>query len=151
LCLGEANLNQVWEILEDYRKQVSEGIRLLREGNIVFSTPHAYFILAGDKIKDTFIGTITSIALNSNIFDSKKPVFGIAESEENTLKISARLPKEIKNINLREVLYYAAKLLKGEAGGHTHAAGALIDKNLQNDFVNIVDRKLGEMLGQEKS
>ena len=151
LCLGEANLNQVWEILEDYRKQVSEGIRLLREGNIVFSTPNAYFILAGDKIKDTLIGTITSIALNSNIFDSKKPVFGIAESEENTLKISARLPKEIKNINLREVLYYAAKLLKGEAGGHTHAAGALIDKNLQNDFVNIVDRKLGEMLGQEKS
>jgi single-stranded DNA-specific DHH superfamily exonuclease len=106
--------------------------------------------LAGDRIKDTLIGTITSIALNSNLFDSRKPVFGIAETDENNLKISARLPKEIKNVNLKEVLHYATKLLNGEAGGHTHAAGALIDKNLQNDFVNIVDKKLGEIFGKEK-
>ncbi|MEM5836456.1 MAG: DHH family phosphoesterase [Candidatus Aenigmatarchaeota archaeon] len=151
ICLGSSNIEEIWEILEEYRKQISEGIKLLKEGNIVFSTPNANFILAGNKIKDTLIGTITSIALNSNIFDSKKPIFGIAESEDNCLKISARLPKDIKNINLREVLYYATKLLKGEAGGHTHAAGALIDKNLQNDFVNIVDKKLGEMFGEEKS
>jgi RecJ-like exonuclease len=151
ICLGAMNMNEIWGILEDYKRQISEGVRLLREGNIVFSTPNASFILAGDKIKDTLIGTITSIALNSNIFDSRKPIFGIAESEENKLKVSARLPREIKNINLREILCDVARLLKGEAGGHTHAAGALIDKNLQNDFVNIVDRKLGEMLGEEKS
>jgi RecJ-like exonuclease len=150
LCLGEAKLDQVWKILEDYKKQISESIKLLKEGNIVFSTPNANFILAGDKIKDTLIGTITSIALNSNIFDSRKPIFGIAETDGNKLKISARVSREVKNINLREVLYYAAKLLKGEAGGHSHAAGALIDKNLQNDFVNIVDRKLGEIFGKEK-
>jgi RecJ-like exonuclease len=151
ICLGEEKINDMLKILEDYKKQISEGIRLLREGNIVFSTPNANFILAGDKIKDTLIGTITSMAIDSNIIDSRKPVFGVAGSEENTLKISARLSREIKNINLREVLYYAAKMLKGEAGGHTHAAGALIDKNLQDDFVNIVDKKLGEMLGKEKS
>ncbi|MEM5879088.1 MAG: DHH family phosphoesterase [Candidatus Aenigmatarchaeota archaeon] len=150
ICLGGTKTNEIWEILEDYRRQISEGIKLLREDNIVLSTPNANFILAGNKIKDTLIGTITSIALNSNIFNSKKPVFGIVESEDNSLKISARLSKEIKNINLREVLYYAAKLLKGEAGGHIHAAGALIDKNLQNDFVNIVDKKLGEIFGKEK-
>jgi RecJ-like exonuclease len=151
ICLGAVNMNELWEILEDYRRQISESIRLLREDNIVFSTPNANFILAGKKIKDTLIGTITSIALNSNIFDSRKPVFGIAETEENKLKISARLPREIKNINLRDVLYYAAKILKGEAGGHTYAAGALIDKNLQNDFINVIDKKLGEMFGEEKS
>jgi RecJ-like exonuclease len=150
ICLGLVNMNEMWKILEDYRRQISEGIRLLREEDIVFSTPNAIFILAGEKIKDTLIGTITSIAVNSNIFNSKKPVFGIAESEENKLKVSARLPREVKNINLREVLYYAAKLLKGEAGGHEYAAGAFIDKNLQNDFVNIVDKKLGELFGEEK-
>jgi RecJ-like exonuclease len=150
LCLGEAKITQIWEILEEYKKQINEGIKLLKEGNIIFSTPNANFILAGDRIKDTLIGTITSIALNSNLFDSRKPVFGIAETDENNLKISARLPKEIKNVNLKEVLHYATKLLNGEAGGHTHAAGALIDKNLQNDFVNIVDKKLGEIFGKEK-
>jgi RecJ-like exonuclease len=151
LCLGEENIGKMWEVLEDYKKQISEGIRLLREGSIVYSTPNANFILAGDKIKDTLIGTITSIALNSNILNSKKPVFGIAETEEEKLKISARISKEVKNINLREVLVYATKTLKGEAGGHEHAAGALIDKNLQNDFVNIVDKRLGELFGEEKN
>ena len=150
LCLQEAKINEVWEILEEYRREINEAIKLLREDNIILSTPNANFILAGNKIKDTLIGTITSIALNSNIFGSRKPIFGIAESEENSLKISARLPKEIKNINLREVLHYAVKNLRGEAGGHAYAAGALIDKSLQNDFVNIIDKKLGEILGKEK-
>ncbi|MEM7821681.1 MAG: DHH family phosphoesterase, partial [Candidatus Aenigmatarchaeota archaeon] len=130
---------------------ISDGIRLLKEGDIVFSTQNANFILAGNKIKDTLIGTITSIALNSNIFNSNKPLFGIVESEENNLKISARLSKEVRNINLREVLYHVIKELGGEVGGHAHAAGALIDKNLQNDFVNIIDKKLGEIFGEEKS
>ncbi|MEM5766255.1 MAG: DHH family phosphoesterase [Candidatus Aenigmatarchaeota archaeon] len=150
LCLGEPNIMKIWEIIEDYRREINESIKLLKEGDIIISTQNANFILAGNKIKDTLIGTITSIALNSNIVNTKKPIFGIAESDENTLKISARAPKDIKNINLREVLCYATKLLKGEAGGHMYAAGALIDKNLQNDFVNIVDRKLGEIFGKEE-
>lgn len=150
LCLGEADFGKVWEIMENYRKKINEAIKLVKNGEIVISTENANFILAGDKIPDTLIGTITSIVLNSNILDSGKPVFGIAESEDGYLKISARAHKNLK-VNLREVLVYAAKELKGEAGGHANAAGAIIDKNFQNDFVNIVDKKLGEMIGKEKS
>jgi len=149
LCLGEEDFAKVWEIMENYRKKISEAIKLLREEKMIISTENANFILAGNKIPDTLIGTIVSIALNSNILNSNKPVFGLAENEEGELKVSARANKSL-NINLKEVLSHAVKQLKGEAGGHTHAAGALIDKNFQNDFVNIVDKKLGEMLGKEK-
>ncbi|MEM5829251.1 MAG: DHH family phosphoesterase [Candidatus Aenigmatarchaeota archaeon] len=150
LCLGDSNITKVWEIMEEYRREINESIKLLREGNIIFSTQNANFISAGKKIKDTLIGTITSIALSSNIFNNKNPVFGIAETDDGAIKISARAPKDV-DINLREVLCYVAKLLKGEAGGHAHAAGALIDKNLQDDFVNIIDKKLGEMFGKKES
>ncbi|MEM5772909.1 MAG: DHH family phosphoesterase [Candidatus Aenigmatarchaeota archaeon] len=150
LCLNGNKNEEIWSIMEEYKKQISESLRLLREGNIALSTRNANFILAENKIPDTLIGTITSIALNSNIFQNKKPIFGLAETEENCLKVSARASKELKNINLKEILDYVTKKIGGEAGGHAHAAGALIDKSLQNDFVNIIDSKLGEIFGKEK-
>ncbi|MEM5866490.1 MAG: DHH family phosphoesterase [Candidatus Aenigmatarchaeota archaeon] len=150
LCLKEADMREVWEIIEVYRRQINEGLKLLREGEIVLSTKNANFILAGDKIKDTLIGTITSIALNSNLFQDNKPIFGLAETDENMIKVSGRAPKDFR-INLKEILEYAVEKLGGEVGGHANAAGCLIDKNLQNDFVNIIDKKLGEVIGEEKS
>lgn len=125
-------------------------MNLVRAGSLIFSTPNANFILAGNKIADTLIGTITSIALNSNIFDMDKPLLGLAETEDGNVKISARASRHLKEMNLRDILFQAARELKGEAGGHRYAAGALINKSLQNDFVNIIDRELGEMFGKEK-
>jgi RecJ-like exonuclease len=151
LCLGDSfSYGKMWEILDEYKKQISDALGLLKEGNMVFSTKNANFIIAGNRIADTLIGTVTSIALNSNIFDINKPLFGLADTDEGCVKISARASRHLKEINLREILLSAAKALNGEAGGHTHAAGGLINKNLQNDFVSIIDGKLGEILGKEK-
>jgi RecJ-like exonuclease len=151
LCLNEnTSLEKIWDILEEYRRQISSGLELIKDGSLVVSTPNANFIIAGNKISDSLIGTITSVALSSNIFDSDKPLFGLAETEEGNVKVSARASRHLKNINLREILLYAASKLKGEAGGHSHAAGALINKSLQNDFVDIINSKLGEILGKEK-
>ena len=152
LCLNDSStIGKTWEILEEYKKQISDGLSLVRGGNLTISTSNANFIMAGNRIADTMIGIIASVALNSNIFDLNKPLFGLAETEEGNIKISARASRHIKDINLREILLYVATKLNGEAGGHSHAAGAFIDKSLQNDFVNIIDSKLGETFGKEKS
>lgn len=151
LCLNDKyTIGKTWEILDEYKKQISDGLNLIKNRNLILSTPNANFIIAGNKIKDTLIGTVTSIALNSNIFDLNKPIFGLADTENGNIKISARASRNLKYINLRKILLYAAKKLNGEAGGHQYAAGALIDKNLQNDFVSIVDNELGGMIGKEK-
>lgn len=152
LCLNhDSQIEKTWNILDEYKKQISDGLSLIKEGNLIMSMPNANFILAGNKISDTLIGTVTSVAMNSNIFELDKPLFGLAETEEGKLKISARASQQLKDINLREILLYAATMLKGEAGGHKYAAGGLIDKNLQNDFVSIIDHKLGEIFGKEKN
>jgi RecJ-like exonuclease len=151
LCLNDKLLvGKTWDILGVYKKLISDGLNLIRDGNLIVSTQNANFIIAGNKIKDTLIGAITSVALNSNISDPNKPLFGLSETDDGNIKISARAPKYLKYMNLRDILLYAAKKLNGEAGGHKYAAGALINKNLQNDFVSIVDEKLGETLGKEK-
>jgi len=151
LCLGDRfSYGKIWEILEEYKRQISDALGLVKDGSMILSTKNANFIIAGSRVADTLIGTVTSVALNSNIFDMNKPLFGLADTDEGCVKISVRASRHLKEINLREILLYAAKILNGEAGGHRHAAGGLINKNLQNDFVNIIDGRLGEILGKEK-
>jgi len=125
---------------------------LLRENkNIVTTTSTSTFLSSEGKIPESLIGTITSIALNSNLFDQSKPVFGFAETDDGRIKISARISKNIKEINLRDIILYAAEKVGGEGGGHRHAAGAFIPKDKKHEFVRIIDSKLCETYGNKEN
>jgi RecJ-like exonuclease len=149
ICLGDLSvLNRSWDILEKYRKLISDGLNLLLEnGSMVLSTSFGSYLLAGNRIPDTLIGAITSIILNSNLVDTNKPVFGFAETEGDKIKISARSPKNLKQISMRDVIVSATKAVGGEGGGHKHAAGGLVPKGKEDEFIKIVDNLLGEKFG----
>ncbi len=134
------------EMIEEYRKAISSALEWVRSSDVIQTTEHASYLFAGGRISDTIIGTITSVLLNSNMVDTDKPVFGFADSN-GKLKVSARLSKDVKQINLRDVIVYAIERLSGDAGGHAHAAGALIAKEDKDKFVEIIEEKLGEMIG----
>ena len=150
LCLGDLTaIEESKEVLNQYRKAMSESINWIRENKeSILKTNLATYILGSDKVPDTMIGTITSIFLNSNLVDVKKPVFGFAETEGGMVKVSARASRDIK-INLRNVILNATKQLHAEGGGHMHAAGALISKDKEKEFIDIVDNTVGEMIGKE--
>jgi RecJ-like exonuclease len=151
LCLNDYSvLEKSFEVLDVYRKLISEGLNWIRENeNSVISTDFANYVLAGNKIPETIIGTITSIALNSQFFNSGKVVFGFAETDDTKIKISARIPKTAKQINLRDVLVDAVSQTGYEAGGHSKAAGAFIPKGKEQEFIKIVDKILGDKLGKK--
>lgn len=152
LCLNNFDsINEVWLVLDEYKKNISDCMSLLRENkNIVTTTSTSTFLSSEGKIPESLIGTITSIALNSNLFDQSKPVFGFAETDDGRIKISARISKNIKEINLRDIILYAAEKVGGEAGGHRHAAGAFIPKDKKHEFVRIIDSKLCETYGNKE-
>jgi single-stranded-DNA-specific exonuclease len=152
LCLGDYSiLGSSMDIFTKYRRMISDGLNTLRENKkIIQMTDSATYILAGSSIPDSIIGTISSIALNSNLVESK-PLFGLADSENGHVKVSARLPRNSK-INLRDVLVKAVGQLGGnsEAGGHMLAAGAYIPKTKEHEFIKIVDKILGDtVVGKE--
>lgn len=150
LCLGDLTaIEESKEVLNQYRKMISESMVWIRENkDAILKTDLATYILGKDNIPDTLIGTITSIFLNSNLVDTNKPVFGFADTEEGMVKISARTSRDIK-INLRNVILNATNKLHAEGGGHMHAAGALISKDNEKEFIDIVDNTVGEMIGKE--
>ena len=152
LCLGDYSIfENSMDVFSQYRRTISNGLASVRDRkNILYKTKFATYILAGGSIPDTVIGTISSIVLNSNLVESK-PLFGMADSGNGSVKVSARLPRNL-DINLREVLVKAVKQLddKAEAGGHMLAAGAFIPKGKEDDFIKIVDKILGDTIGNKK-
>jgi RecJ-like exonuclease len=153
LGLNDFNpMNEVWTLLDEYRKTISGCMNLLRENNkIISTTSTSSFLSCEGKIPESLIGTVTSIALNSNMFDQSKPVFGFAETNDGKIKVSARASKSIKEINLRDIILYAAKEVEGEGGGHKYAAGAFIPKDKKQEFVRIIDSKLREIYGNKEN
>jgi RecJ-like exonuclease len=142
LCLNDTSaLILAAEVIEAYRKILSESLEIFRTNpQIVTKTNFANYLLFENKVPDTIVGTITSIALNSSMVDAGKPVLGFVDTENNMVKISARVSREVKNINLRDVVVFAAKAAGGEAGGHMMAAGGLIAKGKEKEFIQAADK-----------
>jgi single-stranded-DNA-specific exonuclease len=143
LCLGDYSIyTKVLENIEEYRKQIAKSISLIENGKII-EKENGIFILGGNDIPDTLIGTILSILLNSK--NLNKPIFGLAYDEvSNMIKVSAR-KKRIDNLNLREILLYVANEIGGEAGGHKDAAGAYIPCGKEKEFIDKINFLIGEM------
>jgi len=148
LCLNDKiALMLAAEVIEAYRKILSESLEIFRTNpQIVTKTNFANYLIFENKVPDTIVGTITSIALNSSMIDAGKPVLGFVDTENSMVKISARVSREVKNINLRDVVVFAAKAVGGEAGGHRMAAGGLIAKGREKEFIQAADKVIEEQL-----
>lgn len=97
-------------------------------------------INAKDNIKDTMIGTIASIISNSSIYEEGTIIITLAYYEEG-IKVSARTVGK-NGRNLRELLESVTNNTGGEIGGHEHAAGCLIEKEKEKEFIELLKKNL---------
>ncbi len=152
VCLGDIEaVNEAFHVLEEYRKLIGEAIDWIRKNDVILTKKYGIYILGKNKIPDTLIGTVTTILLNSNLVDPNKPIFGLAETPEGKIKISARASKDLKPLNLRDLIINATEKLDGEGGGHKFACGGLIPKGKEDKFIQTIESMLGEVFGKEKS
>ena len=96
------------------------------------------------------IGTIASITASTSLIDGGKPLVGVAFSDGEMSKISARgNPKLIRQgLDLGIAIREALKELKieTEGGGHNIAAGARIPTKLEEEFLNVLNEKVKSQL-----
>ncbi len=137
--------------LAEYRTQIAQALTWLEEhkDQLKIKT-HLISFNAGSVINDRVISSVTSIAASSHIFDSTKVLIGLAPSENNLLKISARTNSGLvaKGIDLGGALAAATKLIKSEygAGGHKIAAGAKIPMDTEEVFLRELNKILKKQL-----
>lgn len=96
-------------------------------------------INAKNNIKDTIIGTTVSIISNSSFYAEETIFIGMAYQNDR-IKISLRTKKA--NINMKGLAEKICKITGGNYGGHEKAAGALIKKENENIFIELIKREI---------
>ena len=106
---------------------ISNGVDKI-EGN-------GYVIInAKNQIKDTIIGTIASIISNSFDYQEGTVIIAMAYDKEK-IKVSSRsVGRNGKNV--REILNSIVTKIGGEVGGHEFAAGCIINKENEEEFID---------------
>jgi RecJ-like exonuclease len=147
ICLGNraSALDEALELLTKYKKTISELMEW------VSSTPRrierrekVYVINGSGVINELMLSTITSIVTSSGLLEDPKPIIAFTEAEGGRIKVSGRLPDELKDssINLGIIFQEASKRIGGIGGGHDVAAGAEFPKEQEEEFLRLVTEKI---------
>lgn len=145
VCRGDRgkSLHEALNLLSGHRQNLVEGLQFARDEKIQKRT-HIQYFHAGDGIRDTIIGIVTNMMLNTEDVDKELPLIGFALTENGDVKVSARAAQSLvdRGLDLATALTRAAKELNGVGGGHNIAAGATIPKGKEEEFLQIVEREI---------
>ncbi|DAC72869.1 MAG TPA: recombinase RecJ [Thermoplasmata archaeon] len=145
VCLGDRGkwLKEALNLLSGHRHNLVEGLQFAKEEKIQKRT-YLQFFHAGDGIRDTIIGIVTNMMLNTEDVDKELPLIGFALTENGDVKVSARAAQSLvdRGLDLAVALTRAAKELNGIGGGHNIAAGATIPKGKEEEFLQLVEREI---------
>ena len=115
------------EILRVHRRNLREGVEYATK--YISDMGPFYLIDARNTIKESIVGIICGMVMQNR----KKPIIGIANSNDGKIKISGR--SKVKQINLGLTMRKCASECGGIGGGHIMAAGAHIPENKINEFL----------------
>ena len=146
LCLEMSEAKKRAESLHaKNRRQIISGLEFVSNSENSDKVEGKGFVIinAKDNIKETIIGTIASILSYSSLYEEGTIIITMAHYNDNAekIKISARTVGK-NGRNIREILNTIIIQIGGEVGGHEFAAGAVINKEKEQDFINLLKKNL---------
>ena len=149
VCLGDRGswLEKARTLLQGHRQNLVEGLQYAKEEQIQKRT-YIQFFHAQKGIRDTIIGIVTNMLLNTEEVDRSLPLLGFAETEKGEIKVSARTTQTLvnKGVNLSAAMKHAASQVNGVGGGHSIAAGATIPKGAEDDFLIHIEQQIQKQI-----
>jgi len=127
------------EIHAKYKQMLISGIKKVNEMEKIEGKGFA-IINANKEIKDTMIGTITSILSYSSAYEEETILIGLAKYDDK-IKVSARTVGS-KGRNTRRILEEVVKITGGEVGGHEFASGCIIPQEMEKEFLELLKKNL---------
>jgi single-stranded-DNA-specific exonuclease len=149
VCLGDRDewLKKARNLLQGHRHNLVEGLQFAKDEGVV-KREFLQFFHAGTGIRDTIVGIVTNMLLNSEEISSDLPLIGFADTENGNVKVSARGTQELldKGLDLSSALRKAAESFNGVGGGHKIAAGATIPKGKEEEFLDLLEDEIKDQL-----
>jgi Single-stranded DNA-specific exonuclease len=148
VCMGDREdaLAEARTLLAEHRKNLVNGLNFVRENGVTQLKNIQYFY-SGDEIKETIVGIIAGMATSIEGVDRKKPIIGMADSEDG-IKISSRGTQELirRGMNLSKAMNDVTESVGGAGGGHDIAAGGTIPPERAEEFIQLLDEYIGRQL-----
>lgn len=138
-CMGNQKAKkEVEKIYARYKQLIINALNNMEKLEKIQG--EGYLIInAKRQIKDTIIGTITSILSKSSLYKKGTIITGMSYTDEGDIKVSVRLAGR-NGRNLREILQNIVPELGGEFGGHHSAAGCTIPAEKEKEFIDKLKR-----------
>ena len=153
VCMGdrEENYDTAMAMLTEHRRLLRQGIELMHERG-VDEKEWFYFFDAGEEIKDSLVGIVAGMLYGSGAIESNKPIIAFGRYEDGNIKVSARANKELvrRGVNLGQTLKEIGNALGegNEGGGHPIAAGMKLQPEKEEEFLEMLNKKIGESVGK---
>ncbi len=144
--LRNDDLETAESISRRYGRRISSALGMVEDNkdnsSFVFEKEIG-IIDAGSEISKEFIGPVTTITMSNDFFNAPV-VAGVAEAEENKHKFSVRASKDLVDdgLNLGEVISEICEELGAEGGGHNVAAGAKVDPDSKQEFIEHLNQRI---------
>lgn len=157
-CLGDKKSKQrAMRALDDYKKEIVNAMNWYRENqhnkSKIVKGEGFFIINAEDNIPSTMIGTVASMITKGNSLAEGTLVMSMAQVLDGTTKVSLRIANQrnrIKDTDLREIMKEITEKAGGEYGGHMQAAGAVIQTEKEQEFVEAAKQVLAVRAIEEK-
>jgi single-stranded-DNA-specific exonuclease len=134
------------ELRAEYKNKVLAGLKILDKDRPKELEHIQYFY----ESKAEFAGTFAGIGM-MYFFNQIKPVLALTKADDD-LKVSGRGTKRLvqQGLDLAGALAEVSAELGGSGGGHPIAAGATIPSGKDQEFLEKMDKLVGEQLSNEK-
>ena len=151
VCLGdEKSKKDALNLLKEYKKEIINSLNWFysnRESDFIYEKDGYVIINSEENIRDTLIGTISSIISRSNLYKDGTILLSIANCLDDTLKISIRITGYKSDLDLKSILEKIVRGVTNEVGGHAFAAGAIVPQEGFERFMENAKKVLDKVAG----
>ena len=141
ICCGDTTaLKDAERNRADHRRHISSALSYVKDNHLIRERKFIQYFDAGPNIRDTVVGIVAGMLLNSPECRHNLPIIAFVNAEDG-VKVSARANRDLvdRGLDLSSVMKTAAELTGGYGGGHSVAAGATIPENKKEEFLDIVE------------
>jgi RecJ-like exonuclease len=136
LLLNDHKCKELAQVVNTaYKNRIVSAIRWYKDNkdntDAIIKRDNAIIIKAQDNVMATMIGTLASIVANEE--EEGTYIVSMAHAEAETTKVSIRTAGEGEPLN--DIARAIVEKVGGQAGGHAMAAGAVIPRDVEDDFV----------------
>lgn len=142
VCMGDRGvmLAAAEEILVEYRKQIRECMNIISNDRWRITTSgRTVMVNAEGVVSETMTGTVASMIASSPKYVGKVIILRTS-GVDNTVKFSARKASGCDaKVSLSDLLQKGTERFGGVGGGHDMAAGARINKDKLDEFLDYIE------------